>query len=243
MQHPGEEVLYRGKNNVRVCGSRGSGLVDAGLPADIFRVHPAEHAAGREGPDKVAAVLFEGRSKIFTGSGGIGAAEDVRDVRDDLPVPEPVVPERFYDSVRIVGKDDIPLIEQFDDEVVREAAFPDIEDEDPFEAVLADGQHFSPGDVLAQEHGKLRGVLRGFRQILHQVGPPAGLDDQLVLCLVPAIEPDRERTGVELVDLVYPERELPGQLGRHCHHVDPAHALFGCHGGLYQITYGLRTKK
>ena len=62
-----------------------------------------------------------------------------------------------------------------------------------------------------------------------------GFDEQQVPCFVLPVEPDAESPGVELVDLVDPERQLLAQFRRHCLDVDPAHALFGCHIGCTKL--------
>jgi len=130
--------------------------------------------------------------------------------------------------------------------VIYGLTFPDLEPENPLETVLADGEDFSPGEVFPEQHGKRRGVLRGFRQGTGQVAPPARLDEKEVFCMALPVQPDPDQPPLKLVDLVHPEGAEAAELLRHCPHVDPVHPLLRCHlhsKSLYQITYGFSTKK
>ena len=204
-------------------------LVQPGLPADILCVGAAQHAPDGQRPDKVAVIAFQRSSKVLRRCGRVRRAHGVRDTGDHIAVLEAVVAERLDDLVFFIGEDDISFVKELEDEPEGGRALADIEDDDPFEAVLADCKHFSPGDIFPQQHGELGRVLRGFGKVFYEMGPPAGLDDELVMCLVLPVQADAKGAAVELVDLVDPERQLVHQFGRNRPRINPAHSLFGCH--------------
>ena len=163
----------------------------------------------------MASARTRSRSSFFSAAArfscrcrGVGRAHGVRDFGDHDAVPEPVVAERLDDLVFFIGEDDISLVKELDDEVECGCALADIEDDDAFEAVLADCEDFSAGNIFPQQHGKLGRVLRGLGKVFYEMGPPAGFDDELVMCLVLPVQADGKGAAVELVDLVDPERQL-----------------------------------
>ena len=201
----------------------------AGFLADIFCVRAPEHTANRQAPDKVTVIVPDGGCEVFKGCGGVGCSQRIDSTGNYFPVFEPVVPEGLDDSIILFSQYDISFIEEFENEPINKVTFTDIKDQYTLKSVLVDGKHFSPGQVLAEKHGKLGRIFRGFRQVFYQMCPSPRLDNHLVSCLVLAIQPDAHRAGVKLVDLVYPERKLCGQIPRNRLNIDPAHSLFGCH--------------